>query len=627
MAEYTRTFAVIGISIKKVGDPDPTLTIDQNGLQWLWDGSKPNSIATYWRECTSGLLDIGNPGVYGYYNIEDDDFFAAMDGTGRIKQCQTACDYVKGQGVRVNDFDGLLFVIAGVDSVDSGSTTVSSEGVAINVSIFGQQSRYDFLAHETGHTIGMDHPFRQKWAQNPYRYTNGQYGDPTCIMSAMTYGDKDPTFSLTPDPTAGIDATAPTWNNAGPGVSFATLWRFLGGYPDADGWVKVLPKKPSPTQVQLCAPFATRTGTRLVVVPTGHSGDAVKFFTVEYRPAVHWDQAFRTSPESGGDVLISAGLIIHQILDIGSKSQGAGWPRPDCVEYVDTIPVPSAGDNDWSNGVLSVRIIDGSESESEGVITVEIAERLDFASTAEIDVDVTYQPETRLPGGPVMQTMMGAACESKTYESTVVDSPANVRVISGSTGFDDPTFTYFINGVPLPLKTKTSSGIQRDSVAVDVSVDTPVGYQQNIRETKNLTLSYSTTANHLDIEIPGGLGVVSLQVGTTATQGKSASATVVAQATTRRYELPPEAEIDRASCVKPIKDALEKATVLDRGPFVQEGVDWQDMTATELGQSLLKISQMARTRPFQARRTLERAATELHVPVEELKAITADITG
>jgi hypothetical protein len=86
-----------------VGDPDPTLTIDQDGLHWLWDGTKPNSIATYWRECTSGMLDIGKPGVYGYYKIEDDAFFKAMDGTGRAMQCQTACDYVKSQGLRVND--------------------------------------------------------------------------------------------------------------------------------------------------------------------------------------------------------------------------------------------------------------------------------------------------------------------------------------------------------------------------------------------------------------------------------------------------------------------------------------------------------------------------------------------
>jgi hypothetical protein len=223
--------------------------------------------------------------------------------------------------------------------------------------------------------------------------------------------------------------------------------------------------------------------------------------------------------------------------------------------------------------------------------------------------------------------MMGVACESKTYESTIVDAPATIRVISGSTGFDDQTFTYTINGVSLSLETKTSSGYQGGSVAVDVSVDSPTGYQQHVQETQHMTISYSTTANHLDIKIPAGLGVVSLQVSTTVTEGgRSASATAVAQATTRRYELPPEAQADRASCTKPIKDALEKAKVKDRGPFIQEGVDWQDMTATELGQSLLKISQMERTRPYQARRTLERAATELHVPVEELKAITADIT-
>lgn len=612
---YTKTLAVVGLSIKKAGAADPSLAVTKDGLHWLWNDSKPGSIATFWRECTSGMMHIA-AAVYGYYTIEDTDLHDRMTAGKRAAQCQLALDAAKAQGLRVNDFDGVLFVVAGIATIDGGKSAAISEDVAIPVAIFDQQGRHDFIAHETGHVLGLEHPFRQSFTG----YLNGEYGDPTCIMSAMTYGRLPVTRALPADATSGVSIMSNFWNNAGPSVSPATLWRYCPEYPQAPEWVKLLPANPSPTQVTLCAPFTTRTGTRLAVIPTGATGPMPSYYTLEYRPAKGWDGVLSTSPGSADDANC-AGVVVHKILDIGNSSQ-YGFPVLQAVEYVTTVPTPSAGDDDWNNSTFGVRVVEGSESESEGVITVEIAAVLPDTVSARMVVDVEKRTQTRRPGGVTAVSMMGPSCGTRQYDTEVVDTYTRVRVTSGSSGLDDPTFSYAVNGVAVPGSAQLSSLPTSGNINADVMVDVATGYRTSERRTERLALPYTLTGNVLELDVQAGLGVVTFDITLTATAGgRSASVTENAQVVTRTYELPAQAEVDRASCLKPIKDALQDATVRVGGVDIVHGVDWSAMSREQLGESLLTVHRLARTRPWQARELLERAAERLGVSAQDLMSV------
>lgn len=620
---YARKLAVIALSIRPAGGAQPTTAITQQGLSWLWDSAGGTGIPAFWRESTAGLVRLDTE-VFGYLAIEDSDLHAAMTAGKRSAQVQLALDAATAQGVALPDHDGVVLVIAGIATIDGGKTVGSLGGRMLPVALFDQQGQHDFLAHEVGHVIGLEHPFRQSFT----RYVNGEYGDPTCIMSAMTYGDlaPAPTRALTPVPGCGVAATSNLWSAAGPGPSPATLWRHCGEYPAAPPWVQLLPVDPKPTPVTLCAPSSTRAGTRLAVIPTGAMAPAPGYYTVEYRPAIGWDSVL--SRQAGiGDTAGCAGLVVHRIVDIGTSAQ-YGFPRTQAVEYVDTIPIPVGGRVTWNNSTFVVRVAENAVT-ADGAIAVELAEYTPASVWARLTLEVVETAVTRTPDQVVTVPMMGPSCTPTQYTTEIVDTSLTLRATGLAHGLTDPSFTYAVNGIELAGATSASSPARSGTLRVQATVDVPTGYRQSERQVQWLEVRYTVTgagagaggtlATVLELEPPTGLGLITFEVTITAADAEwSAESGSTVHVATRAWQLPAQAEIDRASCLRPIKDALEDATLEPGGFEIVEGVDWKDPTAQQLGRLLVGVRRLAEASPWQARELLERAADQLGVAAADL---------
>src|SRR5437763_6877485 len=112
MAMYERRLGVIGIIPKMPGTQVTTKYTDA-GLHWLFKGTASSSLARFWSEASGGLVDITKSGVFGWHVIEDTNVYNAINVSSRAASAQAACIATKELGIRVNDWDGWVFIIGG----------------------------------------------------------------------------------------------------------------------------------------------------------------------------------------------------------------------------------------------------------------------------------------------------------------------------------------------------------------------------------------------------------------------------------------------------------------------------------------------------------------------------------
>ena len=543
---FQKRIGVFGLIPYAPGEKIAT-KFEDAGLRWMFDEGAPSSITSYWRDATGGEVDLSNTDVFGFLIAENAGLAQAVMGPNRGDAAQGACNFVQDLGNNLEGYDALVFFIGG-RGVNAGATGVRVDGKLKPAALLDDRGQHNFICHEIGHIIGADHSYRPGW-QNPVAgILYGEYGDAYDIMSARTYGGRASTFKLEHDPKSGINETAVIWTEAGPGVSPATIWRYMSNFPAAQPWMKLLPASAPATSVRL--ERAGAAGTKLVAMPFKNGGG---FFAVEYRSNQFWDRGLVSDRTDTTD---SPGVVIHTIRDLGTPADGNTFPRLQQVAYETTIPVPTLGDTDWTNGQIAVRISDVANNQS--AVTVLVGETIPGMLQTSPEVTLGDVSETRRPGGPVELVLVGPNCGKQTYECEYVDTAQRVSATLSASGFDNPQFLFNVNGTNIGTWSTTDGATQTGSVAFTADVEVPTGYHSANTITQNIMASYSITANALTLDLPGGAGRYRMNMTFTTSErndvNKQAASSYPVDPVTSRFDIPQAARDAMQQC----KDFLDR---------------------------------------------------------------------
>lgn len=348
MTQVNRRLAICRIGLHTASSPYTGVWTPQT-LAWLFDPGNPVGLTAYWHQATGGVVTVSTE-LLDLGVIPSDLLVASVRNENRRIGLTACAATAAALDIDLAGYDGVVFCIQGAPA-NSGAGGIAVDGKRVRAALLDELGSHSFMAHELGHVLGLDHAFRAAYTGSRH----GEYGDPTCIMSAESYGGEPVTFALAADAASGIPGNARFWQSAGPGVSTATLWRYTGDFVTLPGvrvplaWpAYVRPVLADAREEEVTINRPGLGGTTLIVI---HDESSHRFHTVEYRPAVDWDRALGTS----GREISDPGVVIHELRDFGKASDGAGWPKPDRLDYRWTL---HPGDSDWDNGHFGVRLVD-----------------------------------------------------------------------------------------------------------------------------------------------------------------------------------------------------------------------------------------------------------------------------
>jgi len=282
--------------------------------------SNPYSIATYFRECTFGLVDIAPEAIvrpHGVLSLTHNLHFDAQGHTQssriRTEVVEAALSFMSviepGDPMRpdlqlswVSHPHWIVFMTS--PPSPAGALTGRSECV------LDYGSTHSYMAHEIGHTIGWMHS----------QGLGHDYDDPYCIMSAETFGNRHPTHRV--DRPANSQIPQPGtyehnfWDSAGPMPAAATMLLHL---PDFSGSGMVRYVGPEYT-VTLKALSAARLGDPVLGVCEFDGVD----WMAELRVSTGWDRGL-DGPNGPGSAIV---------LHMSARSDS-----PRRANYIGTIPL------------------------------------------------------------------------------------------------------------------------------------------------------------------------------------------------------------------------------------------------------------------------------------------------
>lgn len=504
MAEVTRKLAVCRIGLRRAASGFTGVWTPQT-LTWLFDPGNPVGLAAYWHQVTGGVVtittDLLDLGV-----VTSDLLVANVRDADRGVGLNACVAVATARDIDLDGYDGVVFCVQG-EPANAGAGGIVAGGQRLRAALLDELGSHSFMAHEVGHVLGLDHPFRSLYTGSQ----NGEYGDPVCIMSAESYGGEPVVFPLVWDAASGIPPESRFWQSAGPGVSMATLWRFTTGFGSLPGhgpllwptYVHRVSAQEAREQVTINRPGLG--GTTLVVI---HDETSNRFLTVEYRPARDWDRALG----SGRRDLSDPGVVIHSVGTAGTRFDGTSWPKLDRIWYERTLRETDL-DLDWDNGQIGVRLLGLDQDRA----TVQIGREL--AGTRAIRVrrrEVTLQPATETPTGQFTHVMTGSSCDLAEVELVASSRAARITIDASVIGYDNPVLTYVVGNradQPLRVGAADQSG---DPVTAQFTatclVVVPTAEDQARSQTMNVPLSCTLTGHLLTIDVPSGLGEVQLPV-------------------------------------------------------------------------------------------------------------------
>jgi hypothetical protein len=577
-------------------------------LRWMVDPNARQSFATFWRETTAGLIEITGD-AFGWFTIESAELVAAIQTPNRDQNAQALCDVAVQNGINVGGFAGVAFVVAG-RAIGAGAAMVRVDGRRIPCAFLDDRGEHSFIAHEIGHVVGMDHPFRLGWV-NPNGPLFGEYGTPHDIMSGLTFGGFPVTRPVPIEASSGINAVAKLWNMGGPGVSMATLWRYLPGFPAPQPWVEMLPPGAGPTKLTLNRPGVD--GLRLAVMPT-RAGDG--WWTVEYRPAIDWDVGLDFD---SSDITNSPGLAIHRLRDVGTAAAGATFPLIKRVTYEATLPVPSSGDDDWTNGQFAVRVLE----DLGGSVRVMVGETLPDTAAARMEVLHGGGLETSTPNAQQVDLpLAGPTCGRARVGTQTIVNEYTVLVTIESTGFARPQFDFKLNGRTFGVTSELGAPPQTGVDVIQADIIEPTAFNTVQAVTRAVALQWGIDGHQFQVLLPPGDGTYTVTLDAVVSEGaagappRQASATESVTVETKRITLSDEGNDAESECLS----FLIAKGLQEQPPFPPDPIgpiafppDWQALDAVELATGLKTLFKLNVQNSTLAAGSIDQAAAQLGV--------------
>jgi hypothetical protein len=570
--------------------PNTTSPFGDFAKNWMF-GDSPAAFPRYFHDVTAGIVDISGAEVFGVAVVQDqwlrDQILVRRD---RNKALDGAAKVARSIGVRnLRRFDGLIFIIMGA-AVDAGGGGVIEDGESIPAALLDDRGSHSFMAHEIAHVLGFHHSFQVTW-QNPFGLRYGEYGDPTDIMSAETFGQNSAAFPLPFELGAAVQAGAAFWNSAGPGMSPATLWRYLPGFPQKPEWVHMLPAGSAPTQITLKP--AGRSGTTLAVMPRAVGG----WWAVEFRTAKGWDRGMtyrHFNPSS------SPGVVIHEIFDIGSGYVDPAYPLSQRINYRTTIPVPTSGDNDWVDTGIGVRILQASTDQAIVLMGASIPDH----RAVSLATSSTETETARTWAGLVWGRLAGPRCEGALLTLERVGFGVVVVCKITSMGFFDTRYSFAIDGQlltsPRAATSEPIEGIRNFSVEAMVPVDMDNASPQP----RVVPVHWKQFGNTLTVTLPAGLGRYPLKVTGIAQDNTSykSQGDVVVEIVSETVEYSADSVAQIAECMRYLTSQIDLEHLPPRQlptmPGPGEEPDWRDLRGIEFAKVIAQLNHPEKSNPF-----------------------------
>lgn len=314
----------------------------------------------YWTDASLGAINLDGSRVFGWHTIDQkrDDYIAARpDRWSKIKGAIDAFD------LQLDDYAGFVALF----NIGVGDSSASGKGV------LGGPSEYNvtFLAHETGHVLGLDHSYDQSTRKTNTWSAPGEYWDEYDIMSAMNvfshwhqrFGQRGPLLCA---PNLNRMSWLPrnrVWTSPHPGSFSECLELVPLGHPELPGY---LAAEIGPYTIEMRVPDRWDAGlSQACVLIHRMSGDNAMVLASDKENWVNEWQAGQTFGPNQVEMVIAGGTRIqvaaldaanmkaricvnHQVgrddkegvLILGSVAVGDGWVLLKDVLY----RIPPKGD-------------------------------------------------------------------------------------------------------------------------------------------------------------------------------------------------------------------------------------------------------------------------------------------
>ncbi len=584
-------------------------------------------LADYWAAGTTGLIRVDIAFVLPWHDLAADSELATTVVTAdRTQVCQALTDDSAVALRLPSEVDALVLMVHDTRA-PAGATSVRLGGRTIPAALLSCHSAYDFLAHEVGHVLGFPHSYGFTTPTYPF----GEYGDPYCVMSAMTFGGRRDEVTWESTPGAGWSpdaAQSPTWKAMPPLPARAMVWRHaLPLWPLPMAGVEVRPWPTGLVDVELAAAPGSPW-----LVALGPRSESRGFVCLELRPAVGWDRGLDLRhPQVGGpaerDTSDAPGVVVHRVLDLLAVEHGEPVWRRDQVSYSGTIPVPASGDLDTTSdlGGLVVRLVSAAPDGSRARVVVGPADQLGGRAVT-LDREISAHDVVTTPGPTVDVMGLGVTCSTASVQMQRVAQRVRVRFTASSTGFRKPRFGWRVGDLPvgtgpLGLEDALSGGV----LAPRVTVHTPTADGSSAPVERTVAATARAAWNVLELEFPSGDGwfevPVRVEVSDLGHTVPTARADATAWVSTLSLAVPPEVADARRRCTEWLRAAVRGVVEIDDRPDGVRGPGWGRRDVEDLRRRLDEIHELELRSPFLADRAIRELGAAVGLTRDQLDAV------